>query len=90
MIKKVVMVFVKKCKQRCLVSILQTLGIPSTMVARSDNNYAGQTKNRFSMRWPGHRNAWNSHCLKNRDQVALRTHFNKNYHNFINHGKKNF
>ena len=29
--------------------------------------YVGQTKNRFSVRWSGHRTSWRSHCLENRD-----------------------
>ena len=37
--------------------------------------YVGQTKNRFSVRWPGHRTSWRSHYLENRDKAVLLIHF---------------
>ena len=50
--------------------------------------YVGQTKNRFSVRWSGHRTSWRSHCLENRDKAALLIHFKSKHSNFIDFNTK--
>ena len=50
--------------------------------------YVGQTKNRFSVRWSGHRTSWRSHCLENRNKAALLIHFKSKHSNFIDFNTK--
>ena len=62
-------------------------GIYAAQCKLCSNYYVGQSKNRFSLRWNGHRHIWNSCSLEN-EKAALYIHYNNQHPNHIKSQRK--
>ena len=62
-------------------------GIYAAQCKLCSNYYIGQSKNRFSLRWNGHRHTWNSCSLEN-EKAALYIHYHNHHSNQIKSQRK--